>query len=47
MSSVKNADKIIVLKEGEIIQQGTHKKLLKEAGHYLELAEKQSAQITQ
>ena len=47
VSSVKNADKIIVLKEGEIIQQGTHKKLLKEAGHYLELAEKQSAQITQ
>ena len=47
VSSVKNADKIIVLKEGEIIQQGTHKELLKKAGHYRELAEKQSAQITQ
>ena len=45
--SVKNADKIIVLKEGEIIQQGTHNELLKIAGHYRELAEKQSAQITQ
>lgn len=47
VSSVKNADKIIVLKEGEIIQQGTHNELLKIAGHYRELTEKQSAQITQ
>ena len=47
VSSVKNADKIIVLKEGEIIQQGTHNELLKIGGHYRELAEKQSAQITQ
>ena len=45
ISSVKNADKIIVLKEGTIIQQGTHDELLKTAGHYRELAEKQSAQI--
>lgn len=45
ISSVKNADKIIVLKEGTIIQQGTHDELLKIAGHYRELAEKQSAQI--
>ena len=47
VSSVKNADKIIVLKEGEIIQQGTHNELLKIVGHYRDLAEKQSAQITQ
>ena len=47
VSSVKNADKIIVLKEGEIIQQGTHNELLKITGHYRELAEKQSAQISQ
>jgi ATP-binding cassette subfamily B protein len=47
ISSVKDADKIIVLKEGGIIQQGTHNELLKIAGHYRELAEKQSAQITQ
>ena len=45
VSSVKNADKIIVLKEGTIIQQGTHNELLKIAGHYRELAEKQSTQI--
>ena len=40
-------DKFSHLKEGEIIQQGTHNELLKIAGHYRELAEKQSAQITQ
>ena len=45
VSSVKNADKIIVLKEGAIIQEGTHNDLLKIAGHYRELAEKQSSQI--
>ena len=45
VSSVKNADKIIVLEEGQIIQQGTHQELLKMPGHYRELAEKQSAQI--
>ena len=47
VSSVKNADKIIVLNKGEIIQQGTHNELLKTAGHYRELAEKQSAEITE
>ena len=46
VSSVKNADKIIVLEDGEIIQQGTHNELLKIDGHYRDLAEKQSAEIT-
>lgn len=46
VSSVKNADKIIVLEDGKIIQQGTHNELLKIDGHYRELAEKQSAEIT-
>ncbi len=46
VSSVKNADKIIVLEDGKIIQQGIHNELLKIDGHYRELAEKQSAQIT-
>ena len=46
VTSVKNADKIIVLEDGEIIQQGTHNELLKIDGHYRDLAEKQSAEIT-
>ncbi len=42
VSSVKNADQIIVLEEGRIIQQGKHNELLNVEGHYRELAEKQS-----
>lgn len=42
VSSVQHADKIIVLEEGKIIQQGTHLELLKQPGHYQDLAQKQS-----
>ncbi len=41
ISSVKNADKIIVLDEGQIVQQGAHKELLKVPGYYQELYKKQ------
>src|SRR5690606_24675110 len=34
ISSAKNADKIIVLSEGEIIQCGSHQTLLNEDGYY-------------
>ena len=37
ISSAKNADKIIVLDEGKIIQQGTHNQLINEEGYYKEL----------
>jgi ATP-binding cassette subfamily B protein len=37
ISSVKNADKIFVLDEGKINQQGTHNQLLTTNGHYKEL----------
>ncbi|NAS29775.1 ATP-binding cassette domain-containing protein [Flavobacteriaceae bacterium R38] len=37
ISSAKNADKIIVLDEGSIIQQGTHNQLINEDGYYKEL----------
>lgn len=37
MSTILNADQIIVLKDGEIIQHGTHKSLLKEGGLYEEI----------
>lgn len=42
ISTVKHADKIIVLSEGKIIQQGTHKTLIQNDGLYKELAIKQS-----
>ncbi|GAA0871202.1 ABC transporter ATP-binding protein [Gangjinia marincola] len=41
ISSVKNADKIIVLEDGEIIQQGSHDQLITKHGYYRELYEKQ------
>ena len=41
VSSAKNADKIIVLENGEIIQQGSHNQLIKETGHYQEMYEQQ------
>ncbi len=41
VSSAKNADKIIVLDEGNIIQQGVHNQLIAEKGYYKELYEQQ------
>ncbi|RSC94015.1 ABC transporter ATP-binding protein [Tenacibaculum singaporense] len=41
VSSAKNADKIIVLDEGKIIQQGVHNQLVKQEGYYKELYEQQ------
>lgn len=40
-SSVKNADKIIVLDDGTLIESGTHDELLKANGYYKDLYEKQ------
>ncbi len=41
VSSAKNADKIIVLDSGKIIQQGTHETLVNTKGYYQELYEQQ------
>lgn len=41
VSSAKNADQIIVLDNGSIIQQGTHNELIDQPGYYHELYEKQ------
>ena len=41
VSSAKNADKIIILDEGKIIQQGTHNQLVNKKGYYNELYEQQ------
>jgi ATP-binding cassette, subfamily B, bacterial len=37
LSTVRSADRIIVLREGRIIEQGNHQALLKQGGHYAEL----------
>jgi ATP-binding cassette subfamily B protein len=41
VSSAKNADKIIILEDGQIIQQGSHNQLLNQDGYYQELYNKQ------
>ena len=41
VSSAKNADKIIILEGGEIIQQGSHNQLINQKGYYKELYEQQ------
>lgn len=41
VSSAKNADKIIILEDGQIIQQGTHNELVNQDGYYKELFNKQ------
>ncbi len=41
ISSVKNADAILVLENGKIIQQGSHNELIKIDGYYKELYEQQ------
>jgi ATP-binding cassette subfamily B protein len=37
LSTVQSADRIIVLREGDIIEEGTHSELLARGGHYSEL----------
>ncbi len=41
VSSAKNADKIIILEDGKIIQQGSHNQLINENGYYAALYLKQ------
>lgn len=41
LSTVKNADKIIVLEQGEIIEEGTHQELSKKRGAYYNLVKNQ------
>tara|TARA_B110000046_G_scaffold186042_1_gene231766 strand:+ start:11894 stop:13648 length:1755 start_codon:yes stop_codon:yes gene_type:complete len=41
VSSAKNADKIIILDNGEITQEGTHNQLITQEGYYKELYEQQ------
>ena len=44
LSTIKNADMILVMDKGHIIEQGTHEELLKSNGFYTELYNSQFAQ---
>ena len=41
ISTVKNADQIIVLREGQVVERGTHDELLALGGYYADLYQKQ------
>lgn len=45
LSTIKNADIILVMKDGHIIEQGSHKELLKLGGFYKELYNSQFAKV--
>jgi ABC-type multidrug transport system fused ATPase/permease subunit len=37
LSTVRSADRIIVMRQGQIIEEGSHEALLGQGGHYAEL----------
>ena len=45
LSTILEADKILVMKNGNIIEQGTHKELLARNGFYTELYNSQFSNI--
>ena len=41
LSTVKNADNIVVLNKGRIVEEGTHAELVAKKGYYYELVHNQ------
>ena len=45
LSTLRGADRVIVLDQGQIVQEGTHRQLLAQAGPYRLVAESQGIEI--
>jgi ATP-binding cassette, subfamily B, bacterial len=46
LSTVRNADQILVVEDGRIVQRGTHAQLLAEGGTYADLYATQFKSVT-
>ncbi len=47
LSTIKNCDRILVIKNGQILEDGSHKELLQQKGYYYDLYTKQVAKKTE
>lgn len=47
LSTIRHADRIIVMKEGKIIESGTHEELMEKRGDYYKLVENQMEKINE
>lgn len=45
ISSVRNADQILILDQGEIIERGNHEELIKNKGHYYKMFKEQYREV--
>jgi ABC-type multidrug transport system fused ATPase/permease subunit len=45
LSTIRNADKILVINAGELVEQGTHDELLEQGGLYRQLYDMQTARV--
>lgn len=45
LSTIRHADRIIVMKEGKIIESGTHEELMEKQGDYYKLVENQMEKL--
>ena len=46
LSTIKNADLILFMKDGDIVEQGTHEELLAKGGHYADLYNSQFDKVS-
>ena len=46
LSTIRNADVILVMKDGDIVEAGNHEELLKKNGFYSELYRSQFASVS-